>query len=124
MYCRNPNLGLTTKARACKVVGQEKKHGSESKCEKLVSRTFHKSFLKLSFHINIYLIVAIIGHVKLLMDILHILYVDIEDEFTMYATTSLIHKVVLDTLVPYHMAQFFIGFNITNVNIWLDPYFN
>jgi hypothetical protein len=58
------------------------------------------------------------------MDILHILYVDIEDEFTMYATTSLIHKVVLNTLVPYHMPQFFIGFNITNVSIWLDLYFN
>jgi hypothetical protein len=58
------------------------------------------------------------------MDILHILYLDIEDEFTMYVTTSLIHKVMLDTLVPYHVARFFIGFNITNVSIWLDLYFN
>jgi len=31
--CRNPSLGLTTKARACKVAGQKKKHGSEKKCE-------------------------------------------------------------------------------------------
>jgi hypothetical protein len=29
----NPNLGLATKARACKVVGQEKKPGSERKYE-------------------------------------------------------------------------------------------
>jgi hypothetical protein len=32
-YCRNPSLGLATKARACKVVGQEKKLGNERKCE-------------------------------------------------------------------------------------------
>jgi hypothetical protein len=57
------------------------------------------------------------------MNVFHILHVDIEDEFTMYANTSLIHKVVLGTLMPYHMAQFFIGFNITNVSI-LDLYFN
>ncbi len=31
--CRNPSLGLTTKARACKVAGQDGKLGSESKCE-------------------------------------------------------------------------------------------
>jgi hypothetical protein len=101
-------------------------YNNTMKCQhlKLVFSTFHKSFRKLSFHINFYLIVGIIRHVKLLMDILHILYVDIEDEFTMYATTSLIHKVVLGTLVPYHMAQFFIGFNITNVSIRLDLYFN
>jgi hypothetical protein len=35
------------------------------------------------------------------MDILHIMYVDVEDEFMMYITTSLIHKVVFSTLVPY-----------------------
>jgi hypothetical protein len=29
---RNPNLGLATKARACKVVGQENKLESEKKC--------------------------------------------------------------------------------------------
>jgi len=29
----NPNLGLTTKARACKVVSQERKSGNERKCE-------------------------------------------------------------------------------------------
>ncbi len=93
---------------------------------KLVFPTFHNSFLKLCFHINysVYFIVAIIGHVKLLMDVLHILYVDIKVEFTMYATTSLIHKVVLGILVPYRMARIFIGFNITNVSIWLDLYFN
>jgi hypothetical protein len=34
MYmCHNLNLGLTTKARACKVAGQERKPGSERKCE-------------------------------------------------------------------------------------------
>ncbi len=31
--CRNPSLGLATKARACKVAGQEKKLESEKKCE-------------------------------------------------------------------------------------------
>jgi hypothetical protein len=31
--CRNPSLGLATKARACKVVSQERKPGSERKCE-------------------------------------------------------------------------------------------
>jgi len=31
--CCNPSLGLATKARACKVIGQEKKPGSERKCE-------------------------------------------------------------------------------------------
>ncbi len=30
---RNPSLGLATKARACKVTGQERKLGSERKCE-------------------------------------------------------------------------------------------
>ncbi len=34
MYvCRNLSLGLTTKARACKVVGQKRKFGNERKCE-------------------------------------------------------------------------------------------
>jgi hypothetical protein len=31
--CRNPSLGLMTKARACKVAGQEKELRSERKCE-------------------------------------------------------------------------------------------
>jgi hypothetical protein len=31
--CRNPNLGFTTKARAYKVEGQERKLMSEKKCE-------------------------------------------------------------------------------------------
>jgi len=31
--CHNPSLGLATKARACKVAGQEKKPDSERKCE-------------------------------------------------------------------------------------------
>jgi len=31
--CRNPNLGLTTKVRADKVAGQERKPGSERKSE-------------------------------------------------------------------------------------------
>jgi hypothetical protein len=31
--CHNPSLGLATKARACKVAGQEKKPGSGRKCE-------------------------------------------------------------------------------------------
>jgi hypothetical protein len=30
--CRNPSLGLMTKARACKVTGQEKKLGSHITC--------------------------------------------------------------------------------------------
>jgi hypothetical protein len=33
LVCCNRSLGLATKARACKVVGQERKHGNESKCE-------------------------------------------------------------------------------------------
>jgi len=37
--CCNPNLGLTTKARACKVAGQEKKLGSERKCEGICPHT-------------------------------------------------------------------------------------
>jgi hypothetical protein len=31
--CHNFNLGLTTKARACKVACQKRKHGSGRKCE-------------------------------------------------------------------------------------------
>jgi len=31
--CRNLSLGLVTKVRACKVAGQERKPGSERKCE-------------------------------------------------------------------------------------------
>jgi hypothetical protein len=31
--CRNLSLGLVTKARACKVAGQERKPGNERKCE-------------------------------------------------------------------------------------------
>jgi len=31
--CHNPSLGLMTKARACKVAGQERKPESERKCE-------------------------------------------------------------------------------------------
>jgi hypothetical protein len=37
--CRNPNLGVATKARGCKVAGQEKKPGSERKCEGLNPHT-------------------------------------------------------------------------------------
>jgi hypothetical protein len=33
MHCYNPSLGLATKARGYKVVGQERKPGSERKCE-------------------------------------------------------------------------------------------
>jgi hypothetical protein len=33
--CRNSSLGLATKARACKVVGQDKKPGNERKCERM-----------------------------------------------------------------------------------------
>jgi hypothetical protein len=33
VQCRNPRVGLATKARACKVVGQERKPKSERKCE-------------------------------------------------------------------------------------------
>jgi len=32
-HCRNPNLELTTKARACKITSQKKKFGNERKCE-------------------------------------------------------------------------------------------
>jgi len=32
-YCHNPSLGFMTKARAFKVVGQERKPESEKKCE-------------------------------------------------------------------------------------------
>jgi len=38
------------------------------------------------------------------MDALHIMYVDIEVERTMYAGTSLIRKVVLGILAPYQMV--------------------
>jgi hypothetical protein len=31
--CHNPSLGLAIKARACKIAGQERKPGSERKCE-------------------------------------------------------------------------------------------
>ncbi len=31
--CRNPSLGLATKARVCKVASQERKPRSERKCE-------------------------------------------------------------------------------------------
>ncbi len=31
--CYTPNFGLTTKAKACKVAGQERKLESERKCE-------------------------------------------------------------------------------------------
>jgi len=31
--CNNPSIGIATKARGCKVVGQERKPGSERKCE-------------------------------------------------------------------------------------------
>ncbi len=33
IICCNPSLGLATKARACKVASQERKPGSERKCE-------------------------------------------------------------------------------------------
>ncbi len=32
-WCRNPSLGLATKARTCKVTSQEKKFRTERKCE-------------------------------------------------------------------------------------------
>jgi hypothetical protein len=37
--CRNPSLGLTTKARACKVASRERNLGSESKCEGMNAHT-------------------------------------------------------------------------------------
>jgi hypothetical protein len=42
----------------------------------------------------------------------------------MYVFTSLICKVVLNTLAPYHIAWFFVQFNISNISIWLDFYFD
>jgi hypothetical protein len=33
MICCKPSLGVATKARACKVAGQEKKPVNERKCE-------------------------------------------------------------------------------------------
>jgi hypothetical protein len=33
LLCRNPSLGLTTKARGCKVAGQKRKLENEKKCE-------------------------------------------------------------------------------------------
>jgi hypothetical protein len=38
--CRNPNFGLATKARACKVGGQERKLRNERKCGGMNPRTF------------------------------------------------------------------------------------
>ncbi len=37
--CHNPSLGLATKARGCKVAGQERKPESERKCERLNPHT-------------------------------------------------------------------------------------
>jgi len=56
--------------------------------------------------------------------LLHILYADIEDEFTMYTVRGLIHKVVLGTLAPYQMSQFFVEFNITHSTIWSNLSFD
>jgi hypothetical protein len=36
---RNPSLGLVTKARACKIAGQERKPRSERKCEEMNHHT-------------------------------------------------------------------------------------
>jgi hypothetical protein len=58
------------------------------------------------------------------MDTLHIPYVDIKDEFTMYATMGLICKVVPGTLTPYQLAWFFIEFNIIDVSIWSNLFFD
>jgi hypothetical protein len=65
--------------------------------------TSTNSILELCLHIEIQFcfIVVIVEHVKLLMDVLHILYADVENELIMYTTTGLIRKVVLGTLVPY-----------------------
>ncbi len=41
--CRNPSLGLTIKARACKVAGQERKPGSEIKCEGMNPHTLKRA---------------------------------------------------------------------------------
>jgi hypothetical protein len=57
------------------------------------------------------------------MDALHIMYVDIEVELTMYAGTSLIRKVVLGILAPYQMVWFLVEFNIINAIIWSDLFF-
>ncbi len=38
-HCYNPSLGLVTKAKACKVVGQERKPGSERKFEGMFAHT-------------------------------------------------------------------------------------
>jgi hypothetical protein len=40
------------------------------------------------------------------MDALHIMYVDIEVELTMYTAISLIRKVVPGILAPYQMVWF------------------
>jgi len=61
---------------------------------------------------------------KLFMDTLHIPYVEIKDELTMYVATGLIHKVVHGTLTPYQLTWFFIEFNIINVSMWLDFFFD
>jgi hypothetical protein len=37
--CRNPSLGLTTKARAYKIAGRKRNPGSESKCEGMKAHT-------------------------------------------------------------------------------------
>ncbi len=61
---------------------------------------------------------------KLFMDTLHIPYVEIKDELTMYVATGLIRKVVHGTLTPYQLTWFFIEFNIINVSMWLDFFFD
>jgi hypothetical protein len=51
------------------------------------------------------------------MDVMNILYGDIENEISAYTAIGMFCKIVLGTLAPYQMAQFLIIFNITNVSI-------
>jgi hypothetical protein len=58
------------------------------------------------------------------MDVMNILYGDIENEISAYTAIGMFHKIVLGTLAPYQMAQFLIIFNISNVSIWSDLSFD
>jgi hypothetical protein len=59
----------------------------------------------------------LVGHAKLVMDMLNIPYIDVEDEMTMYMATSLIYQTVPGTFTPYQMVCFLVKFKITNISI-------
>jgi len=59
-------------------------------------------------------------HMKLLMDILSIPYVDFEDDLSTYIAMSFIYKVVPNNLAPYQMACFLFKFKIVDTFTWCN----